>query len=196
MSWTIDSSKFIDGQKLADPVYLYNLFKAIEAAFELSNGFQDGLVRLKNQGSNPTAGKSGTLYERTNHCYFDDGTSMVCLTAQRTAIFSIGGTQTAGAKVPNLYMPFKATIDKVFIHVSTAPTGAALIVDVHKNGTTIFTDQGKRPSIAASGLYDESDTPDVTALAKNDILTVDVDQIGSTIAGADLVVQIRMKAVI
>ena len=71
------------------------------------------------------------------------------------------------------------------------PTGANIIVDVHKNGTTIFTTQGKRPEIAAGGYTDESDTPDVTALTKTDYLTMDVDQVGSTITGQDLTVHVR-----
>jgi hypothetical protein len=36
----------------------------------------------------------------------------------------------------------------------------------------------------------DSGTPDVTALAEGDKVTVDIDQIGSTIAGADLTVEV------
>ena len=92
-----------------------------------------------------------------------------------------------------LYMPCTLTIDKVFIAVSTPPTGASLIVDVNKNGTTIFTTQGSRPQIAAGEYADESDTPDVTTLAAGDYLTMDVDQIGSGDAGANLTVHVRCK---
>ena len=83
------------------------------------------------------------------------------------------------------------TITEVYVEVKTAPTGASIIVDVNKNGTTIFTTQANRPEIAISGKTATSGTPDVTALAKNDAVTIDVDQIGSTIAGADLVVMVR-----
>lgn len=69
-----------------------------------------------------------------------------------------------------------ATIDKVYIHLETAPgSGKTLTVDVNKGGTTIFTTQGNRPSIADTSTTDESGTPDVTSLAKNDELTMDVD---------------------
>jgi hypothetical protein len=78
--------------------------------------------------------------------------------------------------------------------IITKPTGAgsAVTVDVNKGGTTIFTTQGGRPSITvASGLaIDDSSTPDVTALAEDDILTIDVDAVGGTVAGADLTVEI------
>lgn len=71
---------------------------------------------------------------------------------------------------------------------NTAPTGAALVCDVNKNGTTIFTTQGNRPSVAISGNGGTMAVPDVTTVADGDYMTVDVDVIGSTIAGADITV--------
>lgn len=79
------------------------------------------------------------------------------------------------------------TISSVRASVGTAPTGATLIVDVNKNGTTIFTTQANRPAIAISG-NTATGTPDVTSWASGDYLTVDVDQVGSTVAGSDLTV--------
>lgn len=112
-------------------------------------------------------------------------------TIKTTLSFAVVGTLTTGTdKAPTIVAPCTLTIVKVKIVVKTAPTGAALIVDVNKNGTTIFTTQGGRPSIAAGDTQDDSDTPDVTALAEGDKLTIDVDQIGSTIAGADLTVEV------
>lgn len=108
-----------------------------------------------------------------------------------TLSFAVTGTLATGTdKAPTLCAPCTLTIAKVKICVKTAPTGAALIVDVNKNGTTIFTTQGGRPSIAAGDLTDDSDTPDVTALAETDKITIDIDQVGSTIAGADLTVEV------
>jgi hypothetical protein len=112
-------------------------------------------------------------------------------TIKTTLSFAVVGTLTTGAdKAPTIVAPCALTIVKVKVVVKTAPTGAALIVDVNKNGTTIFTTQGGRPSIAISDTTDDSGTPDVTALAETDKLTIDIDQIGSTIAGADLTVEV------
>lgn len=81
------------------------------------------------------------------------------------------------------------TIVGAWVAANTQPTGAAILADVNKNGTTIFTTQGNRPTVAVStnggGL---SATPDVTSLADGDYLSVDIDQIGSTVAGADVTV--------
>ena len=77
------------------------------------------------------------------------------------------------------------TISKVKIYAKSAPTGASLIIDVNKNGTTIFTTQGNRPEIAIDGHSDDSGTPDETSLLAGDYLSWDIDQIGSTIAGGN-----------
>jgi hypothetical protein len=82
-------------------------------------------------------------------------------------------------------------IAQVRASVGTAPTGATVIVDVHKNGTTIFTTQSRRPAIAISGnTATPSGAIEVTSFAAGDYITVDVDQVGSTIAGANLVVSV------
>lgn len=74
-----------------------------------------------------------------------------------------------------------------------APTGGSITVDINKNGTTIFTTQSNRPVIAAgatdSGLVTSQN---VTTLAPNDYLTVDVDGIGSG-GGSDLFVTVVLR---
>lgn len=88
-------------------------------------------------------------------------------------------------------MEESATIQSVRATVGTPPTGASIIVDVNKNGTTIFTGGTDRPTIAA-GTNTDTGTPAVTSLAPGDYLTVDIDQVGSTIPGSDLTVTIRL----
>lgn len=84
------------------------------------------------------------------------------------------------------------TLLMVRASVGTAPTGAAVVVDVNLNGTTIFTTQSARPTIAVS-TNTVTATPAVTVWPNGGYLTVDVDQVGSTVAGSDLVVQVRAK---
>jgi hypothetical protein len=107
--------------------------------------------------------------------------------------FTIGGTLGTGARPQRLPLPFDCRIVDVRTMVGTAPTGASILVDVNKNGTTIFTTQGNRPSIAASGNASSAAVPDVTTASAGDYLTVDVDQVGSSVAGADLVVVVRIQ---
>ena len=89
------------------------------------------------------------------------------------------------------YIPGPITIGNVRASVGTAPTGSDIIVDVNKNGTTIFTTQLSRPKIFAGQTLVSTNTPQITELTTGDYLTVDVDQIGSLNPGADLSVQIE-----
>lgn len=83
------------------------------------------------------------------------------------------------------------TIVGTRLMVGTAPTGSNLILDVNKNGTTIYTTQGNRPVILAGANSGGPGTaPDITSLAAGDYLTVDIDQVGSGTAGSDLTVAV------
>lgn len=101
-------------------------------------------------------------------------------------------------RVPILFAgsPISITIKSIRAMVGTAPTDDDIVLDIHKNGTTIFTEQEGRPTIA-DGEYDSGEVVDidVTTLAKGDYLTLDIDQIGSTIAGKDLVVTLEIEVV-
>jgi hypothetical protein len=109
-------------------------------------------------------------------------------------IGGIGGDLTVGAQGARMYNDTGRTLTLTAVRASvgTAPTGASILVDVNKNGTTIFTTQGNRPAIAASAFTSGKMTPDVTTLVDGDYLTIDVDQVGSTITGSYLTVQIAI----
>lgn len=110
--------------------------------------------------------------------------------ANKIASFGRASTLFTTTGQARFVFPAAATIVSVTTSVGTAPTGASIICDVNKNGTTIFTTQANRPAIAISGNASSAAVPDVTSLAIGDYLSVDIDQIGSTIAGADLTVQV------
>ena len=99
--------------------------------------------------------------------------------------FVLRGVASTGVKQTQILMPGAATISKVIIYSDTQPTGTSIIVDINIDGTTIFTTQSGRPEIAVSTNTDDSATPDVTALVQDSRVSVDVDQVGSTIAGGD-----------
>jgi hypothetical protein len=110
----------------------------------------------------------------------------------RETVFTKEGTLTVGAGTIRIYnkLGSTVTISQVFLSVGTAPTGAAIIVDVNINGTTIFTTQSNRPQIAAGANTGFSTTIESASLADGNYLTADVDQIGSGTAGADLTVHV------
>lgn len=95
---------------------------------------------------------------------------------------------TTGAGKVTFRMPFAMTLTAVRASVVTAPTGANLVVDINVTGTgsilstPISIDAGEKTSTTAA-------TPPVisdTTLDDDAEVTIDIDQIGSTIAGAGL----------
>ncbi|GAI85825.1 unnamed protein product [marine sediment metagenome] len=86
------------------------------------------------------------------------------------------------------------TIEEVYVMAKTAPgADKTLTVDVNKGGTTIFTTQGNRPSLAGVNTEATSGTPDVTTFAKNDKFTIDVDVSTAENVVVDVIVLIRGK---
>lgn len=82
----------------------------------------------------------------------------------------------------------------VYASCHTAPTGASIIFDINKNDTTINTTQSNRPEIAAAAnTSGAEDTPDVTGFVGGDIYKIDIDQVGSTVAGSVATVQMRIR---
>ena len=85
-------------------------------------------------------------------------------------------------------MPYAMTVTDVRATVTTAPTGANIIVDINDGGTSIMTtnklsiDATEKTSTTAATAPGVTDT----ALADDAEITIDIDQIGSTIAGAGL----------
>jgi hypothetical protein len=124
----------------------------------------------------------------------DDGTVNARIDSFFEWVFTRTGALTAPTTNQCAYFRagYKCRIDEVQVHVGTAPTGQDLIVDVNDDGATIFTTQGNRPTITAGANDDTSAAADGgTAIAKDSVITIDVDQVGSGTAGSDLTVHVR-----
>lgn len=92
------------------------------------------------------------------------------------------GTGTRGWRVPEGWGSVE--ILGVSGDAAGAPVGSSAIYDVNKNGTTIYTTQGNRPTFAAGAIFAAETTPDAAArvLVAGDRITVDRDQVGTTTA--------------
>ena len=126
-----------------------------------------------------------------------NGSAWVGCTREIARVVIQGTLATGTAVVPPVVLPRACTILKVSARVVTAPTGASLLVDINKNGNTgqsIFSG-ATRITIAAASNADNETSFHATygVLAADDYLTVDIDQVGSTIAGADLSVTIEVR---
>ena len=107
--------------------------------------------------------------------------------------FSVTGIVAVATGKSRIYLEGDYVIETVRAAVHTTPSGAAIVVDLNKNGSTVYTDQANRPSIAVGTNSATGNNPALTTLAAGDYLTVDVDQVGSSAAGADLTVTVRVR---
>ena len=91
-------------------------------------------------------------------------------------------------------MPYAGTLLAVRSSVNTAPTGSTLIVDINEAGTSLLStklsiDASEKTSTTAATAAVISDS----ALADDAEITIDIDQVGSTIAGKGLKVYLKVR---
>lgn len=94
---------------------------------------------------------------------------------------------TTGTAKTTFRMPYAFTLTGVRASVTTAPTGSVLTVDINEGGSTILStkltiDATEKTSTTAATAAVISDT----ALADDAEITIDIDTVGSTVAGAGL----------
>jgi hypothetical protein len=120
-------------------------------------------------------------------------TSLVGASAELVIACSDEATNlTTGTAKVTFRMPYAMTLSSVRASVNTAPTGSTLIVDINEGGSTILStklsiDASELTSTTAATAAVISDT----ALADDAEITIDIDQIGSTIAGKGLKVVLK-----
>jgi len=74
--------------------------------------------------------------------------------------------------------------------VGTPSSGAPIVVNILRDGLSVFSDLDDRISIPAGASESAIAIPDRGAYAQGNFLTVDVNQVGSTVAGADMTVTV------
>ena len=92
---------------------------------------------------------------------------------------------TTGTAKVTFRMPYAFTLTAVRASVSTAPTGSTIIIDINEGGGSILStklsiDASEKTSTTAASAAVISDA----SLASDAEMTIDFDQVGSTVAGA------------
>jgi hypothetical protein len=157
-------------------------------------------VLVDGYGSETINGVSG-IYLYLQYDYItvqSDGSSwkLLAKTWQEAIIyFSISGnlTVTTNAAPSWVFTWLTGRIVEVCGYVRTASTGADIIFDINKNGTTIWSTQVDRLTIAATTNMSIQSSFNTTALSQNDRLDLDVDQVGSGTAGADATILLNIR---
>lgn len=112
--------------------------------------------------------------------------------ARETLTFTIAGAIAVQTGILRLYIEADGEIEKVRVSVGEAPVGSSLVVDVNRNGISIFGADPKPTVLAGENTGVVTLTTPVQVAADTDYLTVDVDTVGASVSGSNLVVQVRM----
>jgi hypothetical protein len=164
-----------DGQKVGLLIYktgAYANFFLWEAKYDQGNARFSRLAELET---------GGTISD-------EDGVDIYVVAREQVLLgFAISDETTdltTGEKIA-IDCPVDCILTRVYFSVKTAPAGSAIQIDVEDEGTSLLnavislatgTNNAETSTFASSA--------DRYALSKGDLLTVDVDQIGSGTAGA------------
>jgi hypothetical protein len=135
----------------------------------------------------PTGGTEGQVLAKASNNDYDVEWADVSGGGGGTVQFAVDGALAALPNVPNAFVVVADTVIPSWrIYLKNTGTAGSTIVDINKNGTTIFTTQANRPTVA----YNDADqqainAPDVTDFVAGDVITLDIDQ--SATGAADLV---------
>ena len=99
---------------------------------------------------------------------------------------------TPTISVVTFRMPFAMKLNTLRASLNIAAVGQPLIVDVNQNGSSVLSkrlsiDAGETTSVTAVTAVDLSNS----TLTDNSVITIDIDQVGSTTPGAGLKVTFK-----
>ncbi len=122
----------------------------------------------------------------------------------KTVIFTVPGTLASGPNAaPSIIITDSCTILTAYAHVRTFPTGSAINIDIHSSVCT----SGSTCTLPTTTILSATFSIDVndnykttTSFISNPMtvsehtrLDIDIDNVGTTIPGADLTVEIKME---
>lgn len=102
--------------------------------------------------------------------------------------YAIDGNVTVNTGTARFYTYDDAVLQSVNAYIGTAPVGSSLNASVLKNGSS-----AANLSISA-GATQATASPDVS-FSQGDYVTVDITQIGSSTAGADLRINLTFRKI-
>lgn len=146
-------------------------------------------TKLDSVASGATANSSdATLLARANHTGTQAASTITGVRDQIGIACSDELTSlTTGTAKVTFRMPYAFTLTAVRLNVNTAPTGSALVVNIKLGGTTIFSTKPQIDAAAKTSIGSGTTAViSTSALTDDGEITIDIDQIGSTIAGKGL----------
>jgi len=139
-------------------------------------------------GDSKLTAPSGTI------TFLDVGDTNKTLNAlsKRSIIWFEPGDAGTGTDISAyIKIPFNGVLSKAFARVKTAPVDADIIIDINKNGTTLWTSD--KLTISDGANSGNKTVFDNYSVGIDDYFTIDIDQVGSTTAGEDLTIMLDME---
>lgn len=94
-----------------------------------------------------------------------------------------GVNTTVGNGRGSIVVPYNMVVTEIILGVSDAPTGSSIMADLKYNGVSIFS---VKPQIGQGSYSSSGGTIQTSSLNKGGVLSVDVNQVGSTSPGKSL----------
>jgi hypothetical protein len=111
-------------------------------------------------------------------------------------VFYYGGNLQLGSDTGGKWTAWEdAQIIGVRLTANTAPVGGPVVMDVKKDGVSIYTTTANRPTLLEGETEQLVALPDDVDILQGEKITVDIVNIGTTTPGADVTLQIRFEYV-
>ena len=191
----VPTSRTVNGQALSSDITIS--VGEVNTASNSASGTGTGLI-FKGKSSSDLVFKKilqGTGVTITN------GTDDITIAASgavdtNTRVFTFvlnrGENATTGVNKTNKLIVDKAyTITKCKAYAAITPVGSDLVIDINLNGNTIWSTQANRITVAAGSNLGVQTSFNTTAIAENDILSIDIDQA----SGGDITVELIAEKV-
>lgn len=152
-----------------------------------------GYSRLVAVTSNPAALGEIGMDASGRLCYYN-GSRLVPIPDEiESNTFTYQGKLAVATGVSRWYIEAACTWQSGRLAVNTAPSGSSVIVDVLKNGSTIFTTSANKPTLAAGAFSQLSATPDLPNFSAGDYLQISITTIDSGATASDLTYTPRLR---
>lgn len=184
----------------------FSVDDVVEYSIRDGNNFEQGLGTIKAGNTldrtTPVVTFESGVYDSSSPSRINlSGSAVVACAASSRIIYELAefdliipaSAETGSLAVTSAAIGFHITrpltFSEIFAGVNVAPTGAAIEVNVKKNGTTIFStnltiDAGETTSLTAATPPVLSSTP--TSFVKGDYVVIEIVQVGATEPGEGL----------